>query len=337
TPQETRALFDILRSMREAGCAIVLITHKMNEVMEVSDRVTVMRKGETIATVNTSEVSALKLTEMMVGREIKLEIKRDVPERSEHPMLTVSGLETKEPGGRKVLEDFSFELYGGEILGVAGIAGSGQKELCELIAGLMKATGGSVKFMDEEILGKNPREILLKGVSMSFVPEDRLGMGLVAGMDIIDNIILKTYSRTKGFMLDRNSGRTLAENLVENFDINTPSVYHIVKKLSGGNIQKVLLAREVYANPKLLITAYPVRGLDIGASYNVYDILNEQKKKGVAVLFIGEDLDVLMALCDRLLVMHDGKVMDIVDPGKTSKEKVGFLMMGHKSGMEEAS
>jgi simple sugar transport system ATP-binding protein len=229
-----------------------------------------------------------------------------------------------------VIDHMSFDLYGGEILGVAGIAGSGQKELCEIIAGLQKADGGSIRFHGEELLGLSTRAIKDKGVSMSFIPEDRLGMGLVGGMSITDNILLRSYEKSPGIFIDRVNGRHLAEQIVTRYAISTPSVQHMVRKLSGGNIQKVLLGREIDLQPWVLITAYPVRGLDIGASYSIYEMLNEQKKKGVAVLFIGEDLDVLRELCDRLMVIHNGQVMGIVDPRKTSKEDLGLMMLGHK-------
>ena len=334
TPQEAEILFDILRNMKKLGCAIIIITHKLNEVMEISDRVTVLRNGATIGTVNTAETNPQLLTEMMVGKSVELEITRDEPKLSEKPVLEVSELSCKNELGRDMLREMSFSVYGGEILGVAGIAGSGQKELCEIIAGMEKSSNGSVKFFDEEILGLSPIEILRRGVSMSFVPEDRLGMGLVAGMDITNNVLLRSFRKNKGIFVDRKESRKKAEEIIERYDVKTPSVNHVLRKLSGGNIQKVLLGREVELNPKLLITAYPVRGLDIGASYNIYDILNAQKKAGVAVLFIGEDLDVLLALCDRLLVMHDGAVMDIVDPKTTTKEEVGLLMLGHRSEKE---
>lgn len=334
TPQETRILFDILRNMKKQGCSIIIITHKLNEVMEISDRVTVLHKGRSIATVNTNEVDSKTLTEMMVGRPIKLEIDRVQAEKSKEPMLVVKNLTAVGAGRQKPVDSMSFSLHGGEILGVAGIAGSGQKELCETIAGLCKASEGSVLFMGEQILGLNPREIMKRGITMSFIPEDRLGMGLVAGMDIIDNVILKSYQNDKGIFVDRTTGKQVAEHIVQKFDISTPDVHHVVKKLSGGNVQKVLLGREIELNPKLLITAYPVRGLDIGASYNIYDLLNEQKKKGVGILFIGEDLDVLLQLSDRLMVIHDGKNMGIVDPKEVTKEEVGLMMLGHTGGYE---
>ena len=334
TPQEIRALFDILRGMKERGCCIIIITHKLAEVMEISDRVTVLRKGESITTAVTKDSTPQELTEMMVGSAVSLEIDRPKEKLSEQPVLSVDRLSKKSFEGVDLLRDLSFDLYGGEILGVAGIAGSGQKELCEIIAGLMKADSGSVKFSGEEILGLSPRAILRRGISMSFIPEDRLGMGLVAGMSVMNNVILKSYNRNPGPFLDRKFARTLAKQIVHDFDISTPSVTHEVKKLSGGNIQKVLLGREIWLAPKVLITAYPVRGLDIGASYNIYRVLNEQKKKGVAVLFIGEDLDVLKSISDRLMVIHGGEVVDIVDPEKVTKEDIGMMMLGHKPGAD---
>lgn len=335
TPQEAEILFHILRNMKAQGCAVIIITHKLNEVMEISDRITVLRKGETIGTVETAKTNPRELTEMMVGRPLKMEIERVAVQPSPKPILVVDQLSAMGAHGMKALDDMSFSVRGGEILGVAGIAGSGQKELCEVLAGLYEATDGSVKFMDEEILGLSATEILRRGVSMSFVPEDRLGMGLVGGMDITNNVLLRSFQKQKGVFLNLAGGRKQAERIVERYDVSTPSVDHILKKLSGGNIQKVLLGREVDLNPKLLITAYPVRGLDIGASYHIYNVLNEQKKAGVAILFIGEDLDVLLQLCDRLLVMHAGRVMDIVDPRFVTKEEVGLLMLGNHPREEE--
>lgn len=335
TPQEAEVLFDILRNMKKQGCAIIIITHKLNEVMEISDRVTVLRDGETVKTVNTAETDPQELTELMVGKAVKLEIERPQAELSKENVLEVSGLSCVNASGRKILKDMTFSIRGGEILGVAGIAGSGQKELCEIIAGMETACEGSVRFRGEEILGMSPIEILRRGISMSFVPEDRLGMGLVAGMDITNNILLRSFQKQKGIFVDRKAGKKKAEDIVSRYRIKTPSVNHILRKLSGGNIQKVLLGREVELNPILLITAYPVRGLDIGASYGIYDILNKQKQEGVAILFIGEDLDVLLELCDRVLVMSGGEVMDIVDPRTVTKEDVGLLMLGER-GKKEA-
>jgi len=331
TPQEIKNLFSMLRNMKQEGCAIVIITHKLNEVMEISDRVTVMRKGKTIATVNTAETNPRELTGMMVGGSISLEIKREQSLADEKPVMEVRSITHNGAEGKQILNNMSFNLHSGEILGMAGIAGSGQKELCEIIAGLRKADSGDIVFRGESILGLSPRQIKSHGVSMSFVPEDRLGMGLVGGMSITDNVLLRSYEKTPGIFIDRAAGNELAGKIVEKYAISTPSVQHIVRKLSGGSIQKVLLGREIDLAPKVLITAYPVRGLDIGASYSIYDLLNEQKKNGVAVLYVGEDLDVLMELCDRLMVIHTGTVMGIVDPRKVSKEDIGLMMLGERT------
>ena len=329
TPQETDQLFTMLRNMKQNGCAIIIITHKLNEVMAISDRVTVMRKGKVIKTVNTSETNPRELTDMMVGANVMLEIKRKAPARSEKPVLEVKGLTYLDQNDKPVIENMTFSLYGGEILGAAGISGCGQRELCEIIAGLRKAGRGKIICEGEDITGLSSREIKNRGISMSFIPEDRLGMGLAGGMSITDNILLRSYEKTPGIFIDRQGGKTKAEMIVERYAISTPSVNHIVRKLSGGNIQKVLLGREISMSPKVLVTAYPVRGLDINASYGIYDMLNEQKKKGVAVFYIGEDLDVLLELCDRLMVIHNGKIMKIFDNCNITKEEVGMLMLGH--------
>ena len=329
TPQEIQALFKILRSMKEQGCSIIIITHKLAEVREISDRCTILRKGRSIKTINTADFDARELTELMVGRPISLDIDRSQAEKSEKPILEIKNLTIMNGEHLKALDGVSFNLSGGEILGVAGIAGSGQKELCESIAGLQKISGGDIVFKGDSIVKLTPRDIIRRGITMSFVPEDRLGMGLVGSMSIIDNVLLKSYQNMPGFFVNRTEGRRIADDIIERFEISTPSPYHAVKKLSGGNIQKVLIGREVNLNPDLLITAYPVRGLDIGASYNIYDVLNEQKKKGVGILFIGEDLDVLLGLSDRIMVLHEGKIMGIVDAKTATKEDIGLLMLGH--------
>jgi simple sugar transport system ATP-binding protein len=330
TPQETTRLFAIMRNMRDAGCAIIIITHKLGEVMEISDRVTVLRGGQLTGSVNTRDTTPRELTEMMVGTSVSLEISRPQSTPVKPPMLEVRSLSLSNKEGAKVIDDLSFELYGGEILGVAGIAGSGQKELCEILTGLRRADSGSARFEGEELLKLSPRAIKNRGIRLSFIPEDRLGMGLVAGMSITDNVLLRHYDGTPGIFINRASGKTQAETIVQRYAVSTPSVNHIVKKLSGGNIQKILLGREIETNPRLLITAYPARGLDVGASYSIYDMLNERKKRGVAVLFIGEDLDVLRELCDRIIIIHSGALVGIVDPRLASKEDIGLLMLGYR-------
>ncbi|WP_312044544.1 ABC transporter ATP-binding protein [Anaerotignum sp.] len=327
TPQEIKRLFAILRNMKEQGCAVVIITHKLNEVMEISDRITVLRRGQSIETVATKDVEVNRLIEMMVGKKVDLEL--DKPHcTQENALLKVDGLYVSTKENKHALEDINFDLFAGEILGIAGVAGSGQKEICETIAGLLPAEKGRIFFENANILGKSPRDIIRLGIRMGFIPEDRLGMGLVGSMDMVHNMILRDYPNQPGFFLHRKESTKKAERLVEQLEILTPGVHHPIKKLSGGNIQKVLLGREIDSNPKVLITAYPARGLDIGASYKIYDLLNEQKKKGVGVLFIGEDLDVLMALCDRIMVFCGGKMTGIVNPEEITKEDIGLLMAG---------
>lgn len=335
TPQETERLFDILRRMREKGCAIIIITHKLQEVLSISDRVTILRKGKSIDTVKTAECDARKLTELMVGRPVSLEIERPQVKDPE-TILKIVDLTVNKADGSKALDDISFEIKRGEILGVAGVAGSGQKELCETIAGLMPAKQGAILFHKENILGKTPSEIIEKGVSMSFVPEDRLGMGLVASMGMTDNMLLKSYQKGKGPFISRKPARELAEKLIDKLSIVTSGTEMPVRLLSGGNVQKVLLGREIESSPSVLITAYPVRGLDINSSYTVYDLLNEQKRKNVAVMYIGEDLDVLLELSDRIMVLCHGKITGIVDASKTTKEEIGMMMTGETYQEQEA-
>ncbi len=327
TPQEIKVLFDILRKMRENGCAIIIITHKLNEVMEISDRVTILRKGTSISTVKTAETNEKELTELMVGRAVNLEIERPEP-KDNRELLRVCNLTVIKDDGSVGLDDVEFSVNTGEILGVAGVAGSGQKELCETIAGLMNVKAGAILYKKENIVGKKPKEIIDLGIQMSFVPEDRLGMGLVASMSMADNMILKNYHEGKGVFIDKTEARKLAKGLVEDLEIKTPSIDTPVRMLSGGNVQKVLLGREISANPNLLITAYPVRGLDINSSFTIYDQLNKQKQKGVAILFIGEDLDVLLELSDRIMVLCHGKITGIVDAKSVTKDRIGLMMTG---------
>ena len=335
TPQETKRLFEILRRMKEEGCAVIIITHKLNEVLEISDRVTILRKGESVATVTTSMTSAKELTELMVGRPVELSINHPITEFNEN-LLELHHLTVCNEQGFEMIKDISFDLNRGEILGVAGVAGSGQKELCEAIAGLLPVKKGAILYHNENLVGRSPDEIIKMGISMSFIPEDRLGMGLAASMGMVDNMLLKKYNEGKGLFVSKKGARELAKRLVKQLDIVTPSVDTPVRRLSGGNVQKVLLGREIASEPNVIITAYAVRGLDINSSYTIYDLLNEQKQKGVGILFIGEDLDVMLELCDRIMVLCHGKVTGIVDAKTTSKEQLGLLMTDALSGKEES-
>ena len=330
TPQETDKLFAILRNMRNAGKAIVIITHKMHEVESLSDRVAVLRKGQYVGDVKTSETNAEELTNMMVGHAVKLNIERSEPV-SPRPRIEVKDLTVRSEEGTTKLDHISFTAYTGEILGVAGIAGSGQKELLESIAGLQPVDEGSISYIEDngerdELIGKDPLTIQDMGVSLSFVPEDRLGMGLVGNMDLSDNMMLRTFRRGHSIFTDRKRPRKIAEKVVRELEVSTPNLHTPVRRLSGGNVQKVLVGREITSAPKVLLTAYAVRGLDINSSYTIYNLINDQKKKGVAVIYVGEDLDVLVELCDRILVLCGGKVSGIIPGRGADKREIGMMM-----------
>ncbi len=395
TPQETEKLFAILRRMRDDGKSILIITHKLHEVLSLSDRVAVLRRGEHIATVETASTTSEELTEMMVGKKVELNIDRPEPKNT-CDRLVVKNLNLADAEGIQILKDVSFEARAGEILGIAGIAGSGQRELLESIAGLQHLQGGSVTyynpkkdkpitfyhktykrvmelakegmlryedgrdftgmdesgrslskrtiraqveagkvfFKEDEVINlreKTPLQIRELGVRFSFVPEDRLGMGLVGNMDIVDNMMLRSYRRGHSVFVDRKKPRDLAERIIRDLEVATPDSHTPVRRLSGGNVQKVLVGREIAASPTVLMAAYPVRGLDINSSYTIYNLLTEQKERGVAVIFVGEDLDVLVELCDRIRVVCGGCVTGIVDGRTATKEQIGVLMTAQQS------
>ncbi|MBQ2826401.1 MAG: ABC transporter ATP-binding protein [Clostridia bacterium] len=338
TPQETAKLFDVLRKMRDDGKCIIIITHKLHEVLSLSDRVSVLRKGEYVGTVNTNETNESELTEMMVGKKVSLNIDRAEP-KDPQDRLVISGVDCISRDGVALLDSVSFTARSGEILGIAGIAGSGQRELLEAIAGLQHINSGEILYNDpksgktENLRDKTPVQIRELGVRLSFVPEDRLGMGLVGNMDIVDNMMLRSYSKGHSMFLERKSPKDLAMKIISDLEVATPGASTPVRRLSGGNVQKVLVGREISASPTVLMVAYPVRGLDINSSYMIYNLLNEQKEKGVAIIFVGEDLDVLLELCDRIMVIGSGKVTGIVDARSVTKEEIGLLMT--KSGEEE--
>ncbi len=385
TPQEIEKLFAVLRKMRDDGKSIIIITHKLNEVMAISDRVCVLRKGEHVATLETSKTNEKELAEMMVGQKIDLNIDRELPS-DPLPRLMIRDMSVVNPDGRTVVDHVSFDLCGGEILGIAGISGNGQKELLEGIAGLQNKSGGDVifrnpkrgkpvtffhkdlkkikamaaegffhypdgekvdlrgksskeivrlvneeqiLFYEDEIIDlkeKTPREIQELGIKLSFVPEDRLNMGLVGSMSIVDNMMLRSYRKGRSVFVNRGRPKKLADEIIQNLEVVTPGDMTPVRRLSGGNVQKVLVGREIASSPKVLMVAYPVRGLDINSSYTIYNLLNRQKKNNVAVMYVGEDLDVLLALCDRILVLCGGRISGVVDARKVTKEEIGLMM-----------
>ncbi|MCR5686370.1 MAG: ABC transporter ATP-binding protein [Lachnospiraceae bacterium] len=337
TPQETDRLFEVMRSMKKDGKSIIIITHKLNEVMAISDRVAVLRKGEYIGCVNTNETSPQELTDMMVGHATTLDINRPDPVDPK-PRLVIKELTCIDKDGVKRLDDVTFTANSGEVLGICGIAGSGQKELLETIAGLYPVSSGSIEFCPSssdtpvELVGLDPTAIRECGVAISFVPEDRLGMGLVGSMGMTGNMMLRSWRKKRGLFADRKEPKLLADKIKDELQVLTPGTEFPVRRLSGGNVQKVLVGREIASQPEVLMTAYAVRGLDINTSYTIYNLLNEQKTKGVAVIYVGEDLDVLLALCDRLVVLCGGQVSGTVDARTATKEEIGLLMTKYRTG-----
>ena len=324
TPQETEKLFRVLRKMRDDGKAIIIITHKMHEVESLSDRVAVLRDGRYIGSMATKDTTVTEMTNMMVGHAVTLNIARPDPVNPK-PRIVVKDLSVRSEDGIQKLKNVSFTAKSGEILGIAGISGCGQKELLEAIAGLQPVETGTIEYVEDDgheepLLGKDPLKIAEMGVSLSFVPEDRLGMGLVANMDLADNMMLRSFRKGRTPFTNRRPSRKLAESVVKELEVVTPGIATPVRRLSGGNVQKVLVGREIASAPTVLLTAYAVRGLDINSSYTIYDLLNEQKKKGVAVIFVGEDLDVMVELCDKIMVLCGGEVSGIVDARKTDKK-----------------
>ena len=330
TPQETEKLFRVLWKMRDDGKAIIIITHKMHEVESLSDRVAVLRDGRYIGSMATKDTTVTEMTNMMVGHAVTLNIDRPDPVNPK-PRIVVKDLSVRSEDGIQKLKNVSFTAKSGEILGIAGISGCGQKELLEAIAGLQPVETGTIEYVEDDgheepLLGKDPLKIAEMGVSLSFVPEDRLGMGLVANMDLADNMMLRSFRKGRTPFTNRRPSRKLAESVVKELEVVTPGIATPVRRLSGGNVQKVLVGREIASAPTVLLTAYAVRGLDINSSYTIYDLLNEQKKKGVAVIFVGEDLDVMVELCDKIMVLCGGEVSGIVDARKTDKNEVGLMM-----------
>ena len=339
TPQETEKLFKVMRNMKADGKSLIIITHKLHEVLAISDEVAVLRKGQYIGTVPTKDATAQSLTDMMVGRKVELDIYRPDPVDPK-PRLCIEGLTCVDKEGVKRLNDVTFTAYSGEILGIAGVAGSGQRELLEAVTGLYPVASGSVRFTPDEetnveLTGKAPMEIQRLGVSMAFVPEDRLGMGLVGSMGMTGNMMLRSWKKGKSPFTDTKTPADLANRIWQDLEVVTPSISFPVRRMSGGNVQKVLVGREIAGNPSVLMTAYAVRGLDINTSYTIYNLLTEQKMRGVAVVYVGEDLDVLLELADRILVLCGGEVSGIVDARITTKEEIGLLMT-RVGGGEEA-
>ena len=334
TPQEVDQLFSTLQTLVDDGLTIIFITHKLDEVMEISDRVTVLRKGKAIATVNTFDTDKARLAELMVGREVVFRLEKNEVQRGEE-ILVVNDLHALNDRGLPALRGASFDLYAGEILGVAGVSGNGQRELTEVLTGLRHATRGHVTLEGKDMTNRSAREISDAGVA--HVPTERKTMGTVPNMTIRENLILKTYRRrpfSRGMFLDNKVAEENALAAMDEYEIMAPSIDTAVKVLSGGNIQRVVLARELSGDPKLIIAAHPTYGLDVGATEQVRQILLKQRDRGAGTLLISEDLEEIMTMSDRILVLFQGQVMGIIDAEGAQIERIGLMMAGTKE--EEA-
>lgn len=329
TPQETRELFKIINNLKAQGISILFISHKLDEVMEISDRVTVMRRGKTIKTLNTKETNEQELANLMVGREVKLVVEKNEPQLGE-TVLKVENLSVKLKSGIEKVKDVSFEIRKGEIFGIAGVDGNGQNELVEAIVGLIPSTG-KIIFNGQEIQNLPTRKRYEKGIA--YIPADRQQDGLVLNFTVAENIVLKRYYKkpysNKGF-LNYKAIISEADKLIHEFDVRPPDFRLFAKNLSGGNQQKVILAREFSSSPDLLIAVQPTRGMDVGAIEYIHRKLIELRDSGKAILLVSLELDEILNLSDRIAVMYSGRIMDILDSKTATKEDIGLLMTGKK-------
>jgi simple sugar transport system ATP-binding protein len=344
TPQESEELGQTLRQMADEGKVVIFITHKLDEVMAFSDRVTVLRRGKNVANLVTAETNKRELARQMVGREVVFRIDRsdyDVAKEAldeAPPMLVVDEIQALNDKGLPALQGVSLTVSQYEILGVAGVAGNGQRELAEVITGLRPATRGRVLLDGHDVTNQRPRRAIDLG--LSHVPEDRMHTGLIANMTVRDNLVLKDYRRPPlsrlGFLIQRAINR-YSDRLIQDFEIATPSRETMVKGLSGGNLQKAILAREITAGGDLMVAVHPTRGLDIGATEWVQRRLLEQRQMGAAILLISEDLDELLAVSDRIAVIYEGRIMGIVPAEEADVEELGLMMAGEAVAAESPS
>jgi simple sugar transport system ATP-binding protein len=330
TPQEADELFKIMHSLTERGKSIIFITHKLREVLDAADRITVIRRGKVIGSTLPEEADQYKLAEMMVGRAVQLEVDR-TPAKPGELILKVEDLVVLDKRNQVAVDDVSFEVYAGEVLGIAGVQGNGQTELVEALTGLLAPQSGKVTLLDQDITHASPRRITEAG--SAHVPEDRQRDGLVLAFPIADNLILNTYYQppfTSGVVLNQTKILDHAQELIEDFDIRTPSALTSAGSLSGGNQQKVIVAREFFRPIKLLVASQPTRGLDVGSVEYIHGRIIKKRDEGCAVLLVSSELDEIMGLSDRIAVMYRGKIVDILPADEATKEGVGLLMAGIK-------
>ena len=328
TPQETEELFEIMRGLVQQGKSIIFISHKLKEVMTIADRVIVLRNGRVTGQTTPAESSEEELAEMMVGREVTLVVEKG-PASPTDLVLEVTGLTAEDQRHHPTLRGIDLSVRAGEVLGIAGVQGNGQTELVEVLTGLLPATGGSVRILGQDVTNASPRTITELGVA--HIPEDRQRDGLVLPFPIFDNLVLNTYYQppfAKGPGLQFDQMYQYAERLVEEFDVRTPSFTVPAQNLSGGNQQKVIVAREFSRPIKLLIAAQPTRGLDVGSIEYIHQRLIEKRDEGVAVLLVSVELDEIMALSDRIAVMYEGQIVGTVDAAAVTREQLGLLMAG---------
>lgn len=329
TPQETAELFVNMKKMAAGGCAVVFITHKMNEVQEVADRVTVLRGGKVSGTMLCRDVHAQELVWLMVGRKVSLNTPHLAHDGCGDEVLQLKDVTALNDSGRPGLNSVSLSLRAGQIFGIAGVAGNGQKELAEVLTGLRPVTGGSVEYMGELVTNLPPAELIRRGIS--YVPEDRLGMGLVPNLDAVENMLLKSYQNPEfsgRWLIDRQAAEARTAELVRQYNVKLAGLNQPVRSMSGGNLQKLLLAREIAGQPKLIVVVYPARGLDVGATEGIHNLLLELRDRGTAILLVSEDLDELMKLSDRVGVMFGGRMAGNFAIEEVDLEEVGLLMMG---------
>jgi ABC-type uncharacterized transport system ATPase subunit len=328
TPQEADDLFHIMRGLTDRGVSIIFITHKLKEVLAVSDRITVMRAGKVVGTVKPKETNEAQLASMMVGREVILTVEKK-PAKPGKEILKVEGLRVRDVRGLETVRDVSFTVRAGEILGIAGVQGNGQTELVEALTGLRPVAGGKMYFAGKDMTGRPPRPITETG--MAHIPEDRQRYGLVLPFVVADNMVLNTYYRAPFAWLGMLQPQAIdanARELIEEFDVRTPSPYVSVSKLSGGNQQKVIVARELSHPVELVIANQPTRGLDVGSIEYIHKEIIEKRDAGCAVLAVSSELDEILALSDRIAVMYRGRVVAELAADKATKEHVGLLMAG---------
>lgn len=329
TPQEIEELFKMIRGLTSKGFTVLFISHKLNEVKEISSRVTVLRLGRTCGTYNIEDCSINELARMMVGRNVNFSVERKQQERGE-VVLSVGNLIKKREGTQtNVLNDISFEIHKGEILGIAGVDGNGQAELVECLTGLIHSDSGTAIYKDRDLLKLKTRQILADGVS--HIPQDRQGTGLIMPMTLTENFILQDYYKNafgRGGFVDWKYVDKYSSQLIKDFMIKTPSRFELAQNLSGGNQQKVIVAREISRRPELLIAMHPTRGLDVGAIEYIHDQIIRQRDSGIGILLVSTELEEVLKLSDRVAVMNEGRIMGIVKPAETTVEEIGMMMGG---------